>query len=74
MVSSLKRPDTKIGIYPNAMQCNAMQRKCNAIKYNTTSFISNIEQNNIATICTQHWDGWKGGGQKNNPIMIHPQH
>ena len=41
----------------------------------TTSFISNIEHNNITpTICSQHWDGWKGGGQKNILIVVHPQH
>ena len=35
---------------------NTMQ--CNTIQYNRTSFISNIEQNNITTtICTQYWDG-----------------
>ena len=39
----------------------------------TTSFISNIEHNNITpTICSQHWDGWKGGGQKNILIVVHP--
>ena len=37
----------------------------NTILYNTTSFISSIEQNNITTtICTQHWDGWKGVDRK----------
>ena len=46
----------------------------NTIQYNTTSFISNIEHNNITpTICSQHWDGWKGGGQKNIIIVVHPQ-
>ena len=45
------------------------------IQYNTTSFISNIEHNNITpTISSQHWDGWKGGGQKNILIVVHPQH
>ena len=43
--------------------------------YNTISFISNIEHNyNITKKFTQHWDGWKGGGQKNNLIVVHPQH
>ena len=39
----------------NAMQCNAIQY--NTIQYNTTSFISNIEHNNITpTICsTLEW-------------------
>ena len=47
----------------------------NTIQYNTTSFISNKEHNYIiTTIFTQHWDGWKGGGQKNNLIVVHPQH
>ena len=47
----------------------------NTIQYNTTSFISNIEQNNITTtIYSQHWDGWKGGGQKNNLTVVHLQH
>ena len=47
----------------------------NTIQYNTTSFISNIEHNYIiSTIFTQHWDGWKGGGQKNNLIVVHPEH
>ena len=47
----------------------------NTIQYNTTSFISNIEHNNITpTISSQHWDGWKGGGQKNILIVVHPQH
>ena len=54
----------------NTIQCTAMQ--CNTIQYNRTSF---IEQNNITTtICTQYWDGWKGGGQKKNLFVIHPQH
>ena len=47
------------------------------MQYNTTPVISNIEPNNItmSTICTQHWDGWKGGGQKNDHlIMVHPQY
>ena len=49
-------------------------RQHSRIQYNTTSFISNIEHNCIiTTIFTQHWDGWKGGGQKNNLIMVHPQ-
>ena len=26
------------------------------------------------TICSQNWDDWKGGGQKNNLIVVHPQH
>ena len=57
----------------NAIQYNTIQY--NTIQYNTTSFISNIEQNNITTtICIQHWDGWKGGGQKNNLIVVHLQH
>ena len=44
------------------------------IQYNTTSFISNIEHNNITpTIYSQHWDGWKGGGQKNILTVVHPQ-
>ena len=48
--------------------------KKNTIQYNTTSLISNIEHNNITpTICSQHWDGWKGGGQKNILIVVHPQ-
>ena len=42
------------------------------IQYNTTSFIANIEHNYIiTTIFTQHWDGWKGSGQKNNLIVVH---
>ena len=46
------------------------------IQYNnTTSFISDIEHNyTSAASFTQHWDGWKGGGQKNNPIVVNPQH
>ena len=45
------------------------------LQYNTTSFISNTEHNYIiTTIFTQHWDGWKGGGQKNNLIVVHLQH
>ena len=41
----------------------------------TTSAISNKEQNIITTtICTQNWDDWKGDGQKNNLIVVHPQH
>ena len=45
----------------------------NTIQYNTTSFISNIEHNYTTTaIFTQYWDGWKGGGQKNNLIVVHP--
>ena len=45
------------------------------IQYNTTSFISNIEHHYITTAnFTQHRDGWKGGGQTNNLIAVHPQH
>ena len=45
----------------------------NTIQYNTTSFISNREHNYTTTaIFTQYWDGWKGGGQKNNMIVVHP--
>ena len=45
----------------------------NTIQYNTTSFISNIEHNYTTTaIFTQYWDGWKGGGPKNNLIVVHP--
>ena len=38
----------------------------NSIQYNITSFISKTwNKNNITTtVCTQNWDGWKGGGQK----------
>ena len=47
----------------------------NTIQYNTTSFMSNIEHNYITTATfTKHWDGWKGGGQKNNLSVVHPQH
>ena len=59
------------------IQYNTIQY--NTIQYNTTSFISNIEHNNITpTICSQHWDGWKGGGQKNiressNLTVLHTQ-
>ncbi len=55
---------------------NCYHQHCDGVtQYNTTSFISNIEHNNITPpICTQHWDGWKGGGQKNNLIVVHPQH
>ena len=57
----------------NTIQYNTIQY--NTIQYNTTSFISNIEHNNITpTIYSQHWDGWKGGGQKNILIVVHPQH
>ncbi len=46
----------------------------NTIRYNI-AFISNIEHNYIiTTMFTQHWDGWKGGGRKNNIIVVHPQH
>ena len=55
----------------SAVQCSAVQYS--TVQYNTTSFISNIEHNNITpTICSQHWDGWKGGGQKNILIVVHP--
>ena len=59
----------------DAMQCKAMRCKtmrCDATRhdttqYNTASFISNIEQHYITTTsCTQHWDGWKPGGQNNS--------
>ena len=60
-----------------AVQCSAVQYNTiqyNTIQYNTieptASFISNIEHNNTTTNCTQHWDGWKGGGQKNNLIVV----
>ena len=50
-----------------------MYGQATQIQYNTTSFISNIEHNYIiTTIFTQHWDGWKGGGPKNNLIVVHP--
>ena len=44
--------------------------------YNTIQHrLFQTEQNYIATTSsTQHWDGWKGGGQKNNRIVVHPQH
>ena len=58
---------------PNATKIAV--KKVSTIQYNTTSFISNIERNNITpTIFSQHWDGWKGGGQKNVLIVVHPQH
>ena len=45
----------------------------NTIQCNTTSFISNIENNYTTTaMFTQYWDGWKGGGPKNNLIVVHP--
>ena len=45
----------------------------NTIQYNTTSFISNREHNYTTTaIFNQYWDGWKGGGQKNNIIVVQP--
>ena len=25
-------------------------------------------------MCTQNWDDWKGGGHKNNLIVVYPQH
>ena len=53
------------------IQYNTIQY--NTIQYNTTSFISNREHNYPTTaIFTQYWDGWKGGGQKNNIIVVHP--
>ena len=58
------------------LQKKTRQMRLVLIQYNTTSLISNIEQNYITTttIFTQHWDGWKGGGQKNNLIVVQPQH
>ena len=56
------------------MNWQCLSGRC-TIQYNTTSFISNIEHNYIiTTMFTQHWDGWKGGGQKSNLIVVHPQH
>ena len=53
------------------IQYNTIQY--NTIQYNTTSFISNREHNYTTTaIFNQYWDGWKGGGQKNNIIVVHP--
>ena len=58
-------------IHYNTLQFTTIQ--CNAMQYNTTLFISNIEHNyTITTMFTQHWDGWKGGWQKNNLIVVHP--
>ena len=58
-----------------AERCRQRRRLFTTIQYNTTSFISNKEHNYIiTTMFTQHWDGWKGGGQKNNLIVVHPQH
>ena len=55
----------------NTIQYNTIQY--NTIQYNTTSFISNREHNYTTTaIFNQYWDGWKGGGQKNNIIVVHP--
>ena len=63
-------------IHYNTLQFTTIQDniiQCNAMQYNTTLFISNIEHNyTITTMFTQHWDGWKGGGQKNNLIVVHP--
>ena len=58
----------------NAMQCNAM--RCDAMRYNTIQY--NTIQYNIVYFqhrtqlhykkkITQHWDGWKGGGQNRGP-------
>ena len=55
----------------NTIQYNTIQY--NTIQYNTTSFISNREHNYTTTaIFNQYLDGWKGGGQKNNIIVVHP--
>ena len=57
----------------STMQYNTIQY--HTMQYNTTSFISNIEHNYIiTTIFTQHWDGWQGGGQKNNLTVVHHQY
>ena len=64
------RRDLRQRVASLTLNCNGVL----AIRAYTTSFISNIEHNNITpTICSQHWDGWKGGGQKNNLIAANPQ-
>ena len=72
----------------DSIQCNAAQRSAaqrnatqrNATQHNTIQYSivyfehTAVEQNYISTtICTQHWDGWNGGGQKNNLIVVHLQ-
>ena len=50
-------------------------RRHHMIRITYKTSISNIEHNYITkstAIFTQHWDSWKGGGQKNNLIVVHP--
>ena len=68
-----------ITICPLVSDCTICLNFCfilyNTIQYNTIQhrFISNREHNYTTTaIFTKYWDGWKGGGQKNNIIVVHP--
>ena len=63
----------------NAMQCNAMQcsavqcsaMQCNTIQYNIVYF-QHRTQHNSKFYPTLGW--LERGGQKNNLIVVHPQH
>ena len=55
-------------------QHNVLSAKYNTIQYNIVYFqhTAYVEHNNITpTIRSKQWDGWRGGGQKNNLIVVH---
>ena len=66
--------------HPHTIQYDTIRYdtiRYDTIQYNTTSFISNIEHNNITpTIYSQHWDGWKGVDRRiflswSTPKVVH---
>ena len=78
LITKLFRKNRIITISPLVSDCTIGRNFCfsytiqyNSIQYNIV--YSNIENNYTTTaIFTQYWDGWKGGGQKNNLIVVHP--
>ena len=44
----------------------------NTIQYNTIHRLFQHRTQLHHNSNTQYWDGWKGGGQKNNLIVVHP--
>ena len=58
-------------LYSMPVQRYVTKHFTSSYHYNTTSFVSNIEHHYITTaIVTQHWYGWKGGGQKSTIIVV----
>ena len=51
--------------------CFSYTIQYNLLQYNIVYFQHRTQYTTTA-IFTQYWDGWKGGGQKNNLIVVHP--